>query len=65
MYKEKFVFKNYLSLRSGKYYGCTLAFRKELAKTILPFPKHLVLHDHWIGCMAELTGNVYYEKHLL
>ena len=62
MYKEKFVFKNYLSLKSGKYYGCTLAFRKELAKTILPFPKHLVIHDHWIGCMAELTGNVYYEK---
>jgi len=62
MYKDSFVYKNYLSLKKGKYYGCTLAFRKELLQFILPFPKHLVLHDHWIGCMAELKGNVNYER---
>lgn len=62
MYKDSFVFKNFLSLRRGKYYGCTLAFRKELLDYILPFPKKMILHDHWIGCMAELKGTVYYER---
>lgn len=62
MYKNDFVFGNYMALKRGKYYGCTLAFRKELLKVILPFPNSLVLHDHWIGCLAELTGNVYYHK---
>lgn len=65
MYKREFVFKNFLSIRRGKYYGCTLAFRRELLKYILPFPKDLLLHDHWIGCMAELTGKVTYEKESL
>ena len=62
MYKNNFVFKNYLSLRRGKYYGCTLAFRKELLDYVLPFPMKLILHDQWIGCMAELRGDVYYER---
>lgn len=62
MYKERFVFKNYLSLKRGKYYGCTIAFRRELLNIILPFPKKLMLHDHWIGCLAELKGCVYYER---
>ena len=62
MYKDRFVFKNYLSIKRGKYYGCTLAFRRELLNIILPFPKKLMLHDHWIGCLAELKGCVYYER---
>lgn len=62
MYNDKFVFNNFLSIKRGKYYGCTIAFRKELLHYILPFPKYLVLHDQWIGCMAELVGHVYYEK---
>lgn len=66
MYKDEFVFRNFMSLKRGKYYGCTLAFRKELLNAILPFPRHLVLHDHWIGCMAELVGEVYfYNKPLM
>lgn len=62
MYKDRFVFKNYLSIKRGKYYGCTIAFRRELLNIILPFPKKLMLHDHWIGCLAELKGCVYYER---
>lgn len=62
MYKDEFVFKNYMALRVGKYFGCTTAFRKELLQWILPFPSELILHDQWIGCLAELTGNVYYER---
>lgn len=62
MYKDTFTFKNYLSLKAGKYYGCTLAFRRELLSHILPFPSKLILHDQWIGCLAEIKGSVYYEK---
>lgn len=62
MYGEEFVYKNFLALKAGKYYGCTIAFRNGLLKYILPFPIHLLLHDHWIGCVAELVGSVYYEK---
>ena len=62
MYRDKFVFKNYLSLKVGKYYGCTLAFRRELLKYIFPFPDRFGLRGEWIGCMAELTGSVFYEK---
>lgn len=62
LYKDNFVFNNFLSLKRGKYYGCTLAFRNELLDFILPFPKKLILHDQWIGCMAELKGRVFYER---
>lgn len=65
MYKNDFVFRNFMALKRGKYYGCTLAFRKELLKVILPFPNCLVLHDQWIGCLAELTGNVIFHNESL
>ena len=65
MYKNDFVFRNFMALKRGKYYGCTLAFRRELLNVILPFPKSIVLHDHWIGCLAELTGEVVFHKESL
>jgi len=52
-------FKNYFMLR-GKYYGCTIAFRKELLHYILPYPKKLILHDYWTGIIAECFGGVTY-----
>lgn len=35
------------------YWGCCMAFKKELVKDILPFPQDLVAHDQWIGIIAE------------
>lgn len=52
---------NYL-LRAGKHYGCAMAFRRSVLDYALPFPKHLLLHDYWIGILAETIGNFYYEK---
>lgn len=52
-------FNNYF-MRVGKYYGCTIAFRKELLKYILPYPKNLVLHDYWTGIIAEFFGGAVY-----
>ncbi len=65
-YKHGFKrFRNYF-MRAGKYYGCTIAFRKELLKYILPFPKRLILHDYWTGILAECFGGAkYIDKPLI
>lgn len=65
-YKNGFTrFHNYL-MRSGKYFGCTIAFRKELLKFILPFPENLVLHDYWVGILAEhFGGAVFFNEPLI
>ena len=42
----------------NSYQGCCMAFRSELKKYILPFPKKIPMHDQWIGLIAEKHGNV-------
>lgn len=36
------------------FYGCCMAFRRELLKEIMPFPNNLIMHDNWIGLYANL-----------
>lgn len=51
------------NLYKSSYLGCCLAFRREMLTDILPFPKELIMfHDWWIGFIAELKLNVYFEK---
>lgn len=59
IYSERFHFHNFLLLK-GKYYGCAMAFRKEVLQFALPFPPRLVLHDYWIGILTEIFGKVIY-----
>ena len=64
-YNGTFRPKNYY-LRVGKHYGCAMAFRRSVLDYALPFPKHLLLHDYWIGILAETLGKfVFLEKPLL
>ena len=64
-YEGTFRPKNYF-LRVGKHYGCAMAFRRSVLDYALPFPKHLLLHDYWIGIFAETLGKfVLLEKPLL
>lgn len=51
--------RNYLN-RKGVYYGCALAFRREVLDVALPFPQHLNMHDYWLGILAESIGPLYY-----
>jgi glycosyltransferase involved in cell wall biosynthesis len=45
------------NLLRSKYLGCTMAFRSELVKKILPFPHGLdVLHDLWIGMVNSVSA---------
>lgn len=49
------------------FYGCCMAFKKELLKEILPFPKNLIMHDNWIGLYACLRKRniAYIDKPLI
>jgi len=42
------------NLVSNTYHGCSMAFKKELLKLLLPFPKNIPMHDIWIGFVGEL-----------
>jgi glycosyltransferase involved in cell wall biosynthesis len=41
------------NLVNSSYWGCCMAFRRELNNKILPFPKGLIAHDQWIGLVGE------------
>ena len=45
------------NLYKSCYWGCCMAFKSELKKEILPFPKGLNAHDQWIGIIAEYNND--------
>lgn len=60
--------KNILRIFTGKayYYGCAMAFRRELRKVILPFPTYIESHDLWIAMAANLLkSNAHLEQIVL
>jgi len=61
-----FRFNNYLFLGEHSYFGCAMAFKRELLDIVLPFPSKLSAHDFWIGLMAEtLFSACYIEEPLM
>lgn len=54
---KKFRFSNFFQI-SPTYYGCVMAFRRELLDVALPFPTKLLVHDFWLGILAEQIGKV-------
>lgn len=51
--------RNILEIFIGKtnYYGCAMAFRKDLAQLILPIPSFVESHDLWISLASNLMGS--------
>ena len=41
-----------LHLLNMKWYGCCMAFTKNVLKTAVPFPYKLIGHDYWISALA-------------
>lgn len=41
-----------VNILRNTYIGAGMAFRKELKRKILPFPKNIPMHDMWIGISA-------------
>lgn len=52
------------NLIKNRYIGCCMAFNKSLLKNAIPFPfkKNLLIHDLWLGIIANSIGNVYFLK---
>lgn len=65
---KKNIFNNIIR---NNFIGCSLAFKKEIKKNILPFPKSTPMHDWWIGICSLVFGEVtyidkkltYYRRH--
>lgn len=58
-------FKNIFRIFLGKsdYFGCAMAFRKDLINTIIPIPKYVESHDLWIAMCANLmNSNIHLDK---
>lgn len=55
------------NLIKNSFLGCSLAFNRKILDVVLPFPQKLIMHDVWIGLMAESVGKVYFldEKLML
>jgi glycosyltransferase involved in cell wall biosynthesis len=47
------------SIYKNSYIGCCMAIRRSLLVHALPFPKHVVMHDWWLGMVANFFGSVY------
>jgi glycosyltransferase involved in cell wall biosynthesis len=42
----------------NSYMGCCMGFKRNVLEKALPFPRHLTLHDIWIGLIGELHFTV-------
>jgi glycosyltransferase involved in cell wall biosynthesis len=49
------------NLLRNSYMGCCMAFKRSMLKKALPFPPGLIMHDQWLGLMAELSGRVLFN----
>ena len=54
------------NLCRNNYTGCCMAFKRNVLKTILPFPKSKYFyHDQWIGLLCELKFKVLFIREKL
>lgn len=66
--KEKFYDKSPISnnliinVIKSKYLGCCMAFNRKVLDYCLPFPKDLLAHDYWIGCLGSHKFKFYFES---
>ncbi|MBN2615550.1 MAG: glycosyltransferase family 2 protein [Bacteroidales bacterium] len=53
--------------KKNSYMGCSMALNRKMLQAALPFPRKLIMHDVWIGLLAESLGKVYFldEKLML
>ena len=45
-------------VRVAKYLGSSMAISREFLNHALPFPKGIVSHDAWLGCLATYIGKL-------
>lgn len=47
-----------LTLGRGPYYGCAMGMRREVLDLVLPMPRFVEAHDHWIALAGGVAGGV-------
>jgi glycosyltransferase involved in cell wall biosynthesis len=70
-YKKGFTDNFTKNIIANNFIGCSMAFKSNVKKTILPFPKNIAMHDWWIGTCCIISGKVrfvdeklnYYRRH--
>jgi len=49
---------NLLNLIKMPFFGCSMAFNRNILNYVLPFPRELILHDNWIGFLVNYFGTI-------
>src|SRR5690606_1102719 len=67
LYKEDRDYNGFtFNLVKNHCIGATMAFRSDVLKYVLPFPKNIPMHDMWIFFITHIYGNtLYYKKPLV
>lgn len=47
---------------TANYYGCAMAFRRNLIRRLLPFPCAIESHDLWIAMVANVGGSNIHQE---
>lgn len=55
----------FYNLWKNRFLGCCMCFRHTELKRILPFPKHIVMHDMWIGLKIQIRRKVLFTNEVL
>jgi glycosyltransferase involved in cell wall biosynthesis len=59
-YKDKFTSRLGNNLLVNNFIGCAMAFKRDVKKSILPFPKNIAMHDWWIGSCCIMLGEIHF-----
>lgn len=51
------------NMKKNTYYGCCMAFRKEVLFKALPFPSDIPMHDIWLGFVADVYFKSLFINH--
>ena len=49
-----------INIIRSHFLGCCMAFKKSVLEYCLPFPKNLICHDYWLGCIGTHKFNFYF-----
>lgn len=55
--KRRFLIRQ---IFKSQIFGCGLAFRASMLKYMLPFPRGVYAHDHWISLVNGIHGQIYH-----
>lgn len=58
--KQPFGKSVFVNLKRTPFLGCCMAFSRRAMNYILPFPKKLICHDLWMGCLCAYRKSLFF-----